>query len=71
MWSEGLTDEVCEDIMASSDSVLHKGMLEHEEVNRKHLLWLEEHGGNKAIRNRARQMLNSRRIRNASVDDCD
>ncbi len=71
MWSEGLTDEVCEDIKASSDPVLHKGMLEHEEVDRNHLLWLEELGGNKAIRNRARQMLNSRRFRNASVDDSD
>ena len=71
MWSEGLTDEVCEDIKGSSDSVLHRGMLEHEEVDREHLLWLEEHGGNKAIRNRARQMLNSRRFRNATVDDND
>ena len=69
MWSEGLTHEVCEDIKQSGDSVLHRGMLEHEEVDRKCLLWLEEHGGNKAIRNRARQMLNSRRFRNASLDD--
>ena len=39
-------------------STLHRAILEHEDVDRKHLLWLKEHGGNKAIRNRARQMLN-------------
>jgi hypothetical protein len=44
-------------------------MLEHPEIDRKHLLWLEEHGGNTAIRNRARQMLNSHRFRKASAND--
>ena len=69
MRSEGLSDDMCEDIKGSSDSVLHRAMLEHEEVDRTHLLWLEEHGGNKAIRNRARQMLNSRRFRNSRAND--
>jgi len=71
IWSQGLADEVREDIKRSDDSVLHRAMLEHEEVDRKHLLWLEEHGGNKAIRNRARQKVNSRRFRKASVDEDD
>lgn len=57
---EGLTHEVCEEIKRSGDSVMHRAMLEHQGADRKHLLWLEEHGGNKAIRNRARQLLISR-----------
>ncbi len=59
----GLTSLVFDQIRDSVDAHLHESLLEHTNVSTEHLLWLCESGGNLAIRNRAKQMLQSKRFR--------
>jgi hypothetical protein len=60
---EGLTDDSFRRVSESEDSELHKLVLERDDLRRSQVLWLAEHGGNKAVRNQARVLLESRRFR--------
>lgn len=58
---QGLADDVLDEIKTTTDSIIHEYLLNHHDLNREHLLWLKDHGLNKAVRNRSKQMLNSRK----------
>jgi hypothetical protein len=60
---DGLTASVFATVQTSRDKDLHELLLARSDLQREHLLWLLEHGQNKAIRNRAKQMLGSKRFR--------
>jgi len=61
--AEGLTDDVFDAICESQDADLHRVLLRRSDLSRDHVKWLSENGGNKSVRNQARQMLGSRRFR--------
>lgn len=65
----GISEETVEEIVESGDAILHRALLDHPDVERRHLVWLSLNGGNKAIRNRASQMLTSKPFRIAAGDD--
>jgi hypothetical protein len=50
-------------IVNTSDSAIHEYILNRDDLEKKHVEWLFESGGNKSIRNRAKQMLNSPKYR--------
>lgn len=51
------------EIQAYGDRDVQLALLEHAELEREQLVWLAEHGANKAIRNRAGQRLRTDRFR--------
>jgi hypothetical protein len=59
---EGLTPLIFSKIQHSQDKYLHEMLLIRADVRREHLLWLLEHGSSKAIRNRVKQLLVSKRF---------
>lgn len=63
MRKNGLSPFVFEQIRHSADACLHESLLDHTSVSREHLLWLCESGANLGLRNRAKQMLQSKRFR--------
>lgn len=63
---EGLTDEAFRQVSESKDSVLHEHVLDRDDLRCSQVLWLAEQGANKGIRNRAQELLRSRRFRSAS-----
>ena len=60
--ADGLTDEVFRAICDARDSYIQRRLFDRHDLNRQHVEWLAQHGGNKAVRNQARQLLESRRI---------
>lgn len=60
---EGLGDDVFQAVIESEDTLLHRALLRRDDLRREHVQWLAENGGNKAVRNQARQKLGSRRFR--------
>lgn len=54
---------VFEDVKHLADGPLERDIVEHPDVGREELEWLQVHGKNKKIRNMARALLNSRRFR--------
>jgi hypothetical protein len=59
---EGIEASFAE-IQESGDSHLQLEVLDHPEVTRSHLEWLKTSGSSRAIRNRATQLLGSRRFK--------
>lgn len=59
----GLNSKIITKIKKTSDSFIHSAILERNDLESEHILWLSEFGLNKKIRNRATQMLNSKRFR--------
>jgi hypothetical protein len=55
--NDGLTDNIFEEICKSGDSNLHITLLHRKDIQLCHLQWLAEKGGNKAVRNQAKQFL--------------
>jgi len=51
------------EIQASSDSFIQLSLLDHPDLARVHLQWLQGCGANKSIRNRAEALLRSKRFR--------
>ena len=64
----GLTSATFELIQTSRDSFVHDAVLGHSQVTRDQLLWLNEFGANRSIRNRARYALRSSRHRGELTD---
>lgn len=55
-----------EDLMRKADSRVQLFLLERSDLTRRHLEWLAERGSNKAIRNRASELLRSRKFRRSN-----
>jgi hypothetical protein len=66
--SEGLTSNVFRAIVDSGDSELQRVILSRGDLCRDHVVWLTEHGANKAVRNIARQLLQSHSLREKPDD---
>jgi hypothetical protein len=63
MCREGLTEEIFDYVKKSGDTSLHKWAMAQESLRREHVEWFVENGANKAIRNRCKERLCSRRFR--------
>lgn len=61
--AEGLSDDVFHAVCESRDSTLYGTLLSRSDLCRKHVQWLAEAGGNRSVRNQAKQMLESQRFR--------
>jgi hypothetical protein len=66
--SKGLTPEVFCEIADSGDGELQRVVLTRDDLCPEHVLWLAEHGANKAVRNVAKQLLQSRTLREKADD---
>ena len=60
---DGLTLDNFQLVKDTKDSALHEFVLDMDDLTREHLLWLNENGLNKRVRNISKQMLNSKRYR--------
>ena len=65
---EGLTPETFREIADTRDSELQRVVLSRDDLCRDHVLWLAENGANKAVRNIAKQLLQSRSLRKKADD---
>ncbi|WP_146403400.1 hypothetical protein [Pseudobythopirellula maris] len=65
MHAEGLTDEVFSSVCDLNDQVMQLLVLDRHDLRRNHLEWISQHGHNRALRNRSKTMLQSRKFRSA------
>lgn len=59
---EGLSDDVFRQVLESDDSPLHELILDRSDLRRVHAAWFAQSGRCRAIRNRAKELLRSRRL---------
>jgi hypothetical protein len=52
---QGVTSKIFERVKNTSDTSLHRALLERHDLSYKQAMWLSEHGGNKKIRTMAKQ----------------
>lgn len=62
--ANGLTEEILEKILASNHKKLQELLLDHEAVSYTEVEKLSQNGATKGVKNKAKQLLNSKRFRN-------